>query len=49
MDTDLVERRLLGVLEGPDPAECWDAAAKGVDVFLAAYGAADHGPPEYPR
>ncbi|HYD25340.1 MAG TPA: TetR/AcrR family transcriptional regulator [Croceibacterium sp.] len=39
MDTDLVERRLLGVVEHPDLEECRAVAARGVDVFLAAYGA----------
>jgi AcrR family transcriptional regulator len=38
MDHDLVERRLLGAIRAPDIAEVQAVAAKGVDVFLAAYG-----------
>jgi hypothetical protein len=38
MDHDLVERRLLGAIKAPDLAEVQAVAAKGVDVFLAAYG-----------
>ena len=38
MDHDLVERRLLGEITGPDLEEVERVARKGVDVFLAAYG-----------
>ena len=38
LDTDLVERRLLGVITQPDLEECRATARKGVDVFMAAYG-----------
>lgn len=38
MDHDLVERRLLGDIKTPDISEVQAVAAKGVDVFLAAYG-----------
>jgi AcrR family transcriptional regulator len=38
MDTDIVERRLLGVISKPDPDLCWEVASKGVTVFLSAYG-----------
>jgi hypothetical protein len=38
MDHDLVERRLLGEIKGPDVKEIEAVASKGVDVFLAAYG-----------
>ena len=40
MELDLVERRLLGAIQGPDPAEIAAVATAGVDVFLAAYGPA---------
>jgi AcrR family transcriptional regulator len=38
METDLVERRLLGAITAPEFEECREVAAKGVEVFLAAYG-----------
>ena len=38
MDFDLVERRLLGAIREGDEKLCREVAAKGVDVFLRAYG-----------
>ena len=38
LDYDLVERRLLGDIPGPDAAPIAETAAKAVDVFLHYYG-----------
>jgi AcrR family transcriptional regulator len=38
MEQDLVERRLLGVLDGPDSDTCREVAQQGVDAFWRAYG-----------
>lgn len=39
LEGDIVERRLLGVLDGPDLGEIERAAVAATDVFLQVYGA----------
>ena len=38
LDGDLVDQRLLGVIDGPDAATVRAASIAAVDVFLCAYG-----------
>ena len=45
-DWDFFERRLLGAIDGPDPAEVKKAVTLAADAFLKLYGVEDAAKPE---
>ena len=46
LESDLVERRMFGVIEDPTAADIDKAATDAADIFLRAYGADPDGPVE---